>query len=194
MPYGKLSKAQIDALSPYVRGTTVHDLGAGCMKLSRQLLDLGASQVVAVDKEAPKRRSANPRIRVEHTLFSQFDESPDVAFLSWPSNHFLHGLADILRRARVVVYLGKNTDGTACGHWTLFSGLLLREALVYVPERKNTLIVYGAHRDTARVPLGEEMAAITQDARMWTFPEAEQATRAPAMPTLIDVPGRRRCG
>lgn len=47
--FGKLSAAQAEIVSRVVRGRTVHDIGAGEHALSRQLIDLGAREVVAIE-------------------------------------------------------------------------------------------------------------------------------------------------
>lgn len=194
MPYGKLSCAQADILRRHLGGRVVHDLGAGNLGLTRRLLDLGALSVVAVDKERlPRLR--DPRIRCVSTTFEKCLDTPDVAFVSWPSNRPLPGLVPLLHRAQLVIYLGKNTDGSACGHWTLFSSLLHREVLAYLPERENTMIVYGDPGKTVREPLGEEMAALTMDECMWGFEEAEGLTRVGgATPMQGGGRGRRRSG
>jgi len=97
-----------------------------------------------------------------------------VAFLSWPANHSMPGLFELLAPAQWIVYLGKNTDGSACGTPEFFSRMLYREVKFYVPEQPNSLIVYGSRLPQKRPPVGEERAAFnTKD--VMTFQEAEKA-------------------
>ncbi len=50
----------------------------------------------------------------------------DVAFVSAPPNEPAPGLVGLLQAASVVVYVGKNTDGTACGWPGMFAALARR--------------------------------------------------------------------
>jgi hypothetical protein len=155
--YGRLSKKQLEALRPHVKGRHVHDLGAGNLEMAKALLRLGAKRVTAIDKA--EAVTTNPRIEVVKAYFHDLgDLTPDVAFVSWPVNHDQPGLFRVLRAATKVIYLGKNSDGTSCGHPTLFRDLLNRELLTYVPERENTLIVGGQTLMVPREPTGEERA------------------------------------
>ena len=43
----------------------------------------------------------------------------------------------------MVIYVGSNTSGNSCGTNALFAHFRERDVLAYVPERRNTLIVYG---------------------------------------------------
>jgi hypothetical protein len=67
----------------------------------------------------------------------------EVAHLAWPVNHHSPGLLAVLRALPVVVYVGSNTSGNSCGTNALFAHFRERDVLAYVPERRNTLIVYG---------------------------------------------------
>lgn len=157
--YGSLSKAQREVLGSVLKGQKVTDLGAGNCLRSLELLDLGAAKVIAIDKEP-----ANPQKRQGFTFvrsyFADYKGSrPDVAFLSWPPNHTCPGLLPIVKQAPMVIYLGKNTDGTACGSPELFWHLTSLEVIHYIPDRINTLIVYG-NKQVEREPRGEERAAL----------------------------------
>jgi hypothetical protein len=167
MSYGRLTSVQLETLMPFVLGRQVYDLGAGNLVLARLLLNLGASSVVAIDKERPLCTPPSlPRnLDVVYTTFDKFHALPTtcVAFVSWPDNRTDKGLLRLVRRASQVVYLGKNTDGTACGSLALFEHFLEREILATEPDRKNTLIVYGARQDTRREPLCEERAGMSPD-------------------------------
>jgi hypothetical protein len=170
--YGRLSKKQLEALQPHVSGRHVHDLGAGNLELSKALLSLGAQKVTAIDKIV--MTPTDPRIEVRKAYFHDLDDlAPDVAFISWPVNHDQPELFRVLRAATKVIYLGKNSDGTSCGHPTLFRDLLKRELLTYVPERDNTLIVGGRTLEVPREPTGEERANFSRETIL-QFDEVEK--------------------
>ena len=161
MSYGHLSPAQSEALTPHVQGRVVHDFGAGSCELARKLVQLGAEQVIAIDKEKMPCVD-DPRVIQKHGYFGQAAaDEIDVAFMSWPQNMESPVLLALVEHARTVVYLGKNTDGSSCGWPGLFESLLWRRLLVYTPERPNTLIIYGGKLKRRRRPRGEERAAIT---------------------------------
>lgn len=185
-------------LQPHVAGKIVHDLGAGFCQLSFDLIELGAAGVVAIDKEAMPRFPDEPRLTQARVMFGQItgaeetapwelaeverakelSRSIEVAFVSWPRSTPAAGLIELLRRAPVVAYLGKNTDGSACGWPSLFSReLVWREILAHSPERPNTLIVYGRRLREQREPLAEEVAAIVSwdpDSRPMSWDEAQR--------------------
>ena len=187
MPFGHLTPPMLVALRPLVAGRIVHDLGAGDLGLARALRGLGASRVVAIDKaygspESPLARDAlggTAGIELVRAYFRDFSDPVDVAFVSWPVN-WPTGLAGILERSRVVLYLGKNTDGSACGTPEVFARLASREVLAHVPHRRNTLVAYGPVR-TARPLLGEELAALSfAPEREISYEEAEASEGAAA--------------
>lgn len=175
MAYGRLNPKQELAARQFVDGQTVHDLGAGDLSLSHVLLRLGAGQVVAVDSHFPKSARKAARVGLEHRAFADFAGQPEVALVSWPVNWSGIGLVEIVARTPVVLYVGTNTGGTACGGDDLWDHLVTREVLAYVPDRENTLIVYGPGQAT-RPLYGEELAARNND-RMWMFDEAEKASQ-----------------
>lgn len=174
MAFGKLSDDQREAVREHVRDRVVHDLGAGSCELSCELLNLGAKSVVAIDtKEIP---FVDRRIKRIRTAFECYREPISVAFVSWPINQEDPGLPRLLRGAKKVIYLGKNTDGTMCGWPELFLDVLAkRKVEVYLPERKNTLIIYGAKlRARRKSLLGEESAGATAYSGEWvSFEESE---------------------
>lgn len=179
MSYGSLSAPQRAALAPFVKGKKVHDIGAGDLALSNELLMMTAKQIIAVDShEYPALRRhagmSKPPSKIERvtTYFHKYMDPIDTAFVSWPINHYDPGLVAIVERSRVVIYLGKNSDGTACGFPAFFLPLSKREVHVYIAERANTLIVYGP-RPVERPMYGEERASILIDERMWPFDELE---------------------
>lgn len=169
MGFGRLSKAQLQAIKPYVKDCEVHDLGAGDLEVSKKLVGLGASNVVAVDREINFRQGK--RISKVAASFEEFAAdhpgSLSTSLISWPVNWKVSGLVELVARSEVVLYLGSNSSGSACGFCELWEHLSKRTVIEYVPERENTLIIYG--RDTLeRENLPEEWAALNQE-EMWSF-------------------------
>lgn len=166
---------QQEAIQEVVRGRVVHDLGAGDFVLAHELLRMGASKIVALDKEAPHTWKGDARIQVVRGYFHAYTGDIDVAFMSWPQNYNDEGVLRLIERAGTVVYLGKNTDGSACGSLRMFDHLVGRELLAHVPDRANTLLIYGKLLAEPREAVGEELAALASYERMWTFEEASRA-------------------
>lgn len=179
--YGRLSDAQAERLRPFVEGKVVHDLGAGpdC-DLSLVLISLGAKRVIAIEKDSMTPLN-HPDIEQHEIHFSDYikvhsEEQIEVAFIAAPRNARDWDLLTFVRIAKVVVYLGKNTDGTACGFRQLFESFFTREVLAYVPEYPRTLIVYGGDLKEPRQMRGEEYAALhgqDGDAPILRFEEVE---------------------
>jgi hypothetical protein len=157
--YWCLNEVQAAALKSLVSGRVITDLGAGDLSLAHFLIDFGATQVIAIDKEPLPRRCDSGRVNYIRSYFEAYYEPIDVAVISWPPNHCI-GLTRLCQRANRVIYIGKNTDGTACGNLELFAHLLTREVSVYLPTRPNTLICYEGASRVSRRPKGEELAAI----------------------------------
>lgn len=173
--YGHLTEAQWALIGQHVSGKLVHDYGAGNMAKALKLLALGASQVLAVDSDLTGHHLESATLKVMRGTFGELRRAlakvppeatvyPDVAFVSWPwlSPREAVALADLAGTADVVVYVGKNTDGTACGHPRFFRPLLRRRLLAYLPERRSTVIVLGdpLPGGELREPTGEEAAAV----------------------------------
>jgi hypothetical protein len=153
-------------MRPFVTGKQVHDLGAGDLELAKQLLTLGASEIVAIDRhKMPK--GASPQIRVIEAYHHDVVEAADTVFVSWPVNWHDSGLLRFIDHASTVIYLGTNYDGSACGFPEMFEHLMKREILKHIPDPKNTLIVYGS-RAISRNQVGEEFAALHQE-RIYSF-------------------------
>lgn len=159
--FGTLNDAQSKLVAQFVRGADVHDLGAGCCELSLRLLELGAAHVLAVDKGfSPAIESMTQIAEGRLTLRSDPDfvltrrDGINVALVSWPVTHNVK-VHLACKRARIVIYLSKNTDGTACGYRLLHEHLQGRELLAYVPQPDNVLAVYGPAR-VNRDLVGEE--------------------------------------
>lgn len=155
--WGSLCPGQERTLAPFIRDKVVADLGCGNGSLSDKLDAMGAAKCLRIDKtQAPITRL--------------FQEGPgdlvyDVAFVSWPSNNqSATALIPWLMRAEIVVYLGSNFDGTACGTREFFAYLQMRELLAYVPDRANSLIIVGKPLEISRPPTDEELAATSDTA------------------------------
>lgn len=169
MSHGVLSPEQQAAIRPFVEEKVVHDLGAGDLTLSKWLIEAGAKQVVAIDRnDAEGGFDSLGRLIRWVCRFHEYEDPIDVAFMSWPVNWTV-SLDTLANRARIVIYLGSNLDGSACGDPSLWTALSQREVLVHLPHPKNTLIVYGPGAAN-REPLPEEFAALNQE-RIYSYHE-----------------------
>lgn len=185
--FGKMNAAQQAVVRRFVRGRAVHDLGAGDFILSRCLIDLGAARVFAVERQARHSgilevgapyeavqvvgagfralgKVTRHHRRTGEKLPGAFAR-PEVAFVSWPTpedskftSHSDYSLLGYVRRAKVVIYLGSNLDGTMCGSRKLYEHLGRREVLGHEPARRNTLIVYGR-----LLPLGRSRELLPEE-------------------------------
>jgi hypothetical protein len=171
--HGVLNAAQRKVLGQHVRGKIIHDLGAGDLTLSRELLSLGAAEVYAIDKESKPTSWTWPRkLHYKQAYFHNVTSRMETIFMSWPVNHEANLLPHILG-AGMVIYLGKNTDGSACGTPGLFEVMVRRELLAYEPDRKNCLIVTGKYLDSPRGPTGEELAGLSTLVNYYSYEQAE---------------------
>jgi hypothetical protein len=170
MGYGKLTTDQEDALRPFLKDVIVHDLGAGNLLLSSELVRLGAERVIALDKE-PYRASPPAKVQPVACYFHEYNGTGTIhtAFVSWPLNTYMDGFTKLTEKAQFLIYLGKNSDGLMCGFEKFWDLVREREVLAHVPHQTNTLIVYGPER-RLRPILPEEIAAIYKE-RMWTYSE-----------------------
>jgi hypothetical protein len=169
MGYGGLTQEQRGKVVEAVKGRHVHDLGSGEGHFTYWLAD-HAKTVVGVDKERFDL-AMKPNVDFVVSTFEDYDEKTypevDVAFLSWPANHMDSGLFSMVKRAKRIIYLGKNTDGTMCGFPELFRLTACRELEVHIPDPKNTLLIlgapiyHGAPRSFQRDLTGEEYAGLT---------------------------------
>lgn len=179
MAFGRISDDQWNVIAKHVKGRVVHDLGAGRCENSLLLLEHGAKKVIAVDKESmPSLRDT--RLQTIRAYFDGCNFAVDVAFVAWPINTPQAGLVPLLRRAKTVIYIGKNTDGTMCAWPGFWRSLMEREILDYVPEFMNTVIVYGDVTGPRNLR-GEELAAIDgyMGAQWISFEEAEGLPERP---------------
>lgn len=184
----RLNEDQIIALGKAIEGRDVHDFGCGVGVFTRALEQLGPKSVVGIDKEHMAMELANKHMRTDITKFVCADfaeyawdssEAFDVGIISWPVNWRNLGLVQLLERCKTIIYIGKNTNSTACGGPELFEYLVTREVVEYIPAFTNVLCVYGAPCEP-RCLTGEEFAALSQWGREpvdYTMEEAEAAAR-----------------
>ena len=177
MTYYHLNDEQRAYLQEVVRGKVVADLGCGDGSLAGAMVGMGAKAVHAVDK-APARIS-RPGVVFHQSYFDrwQLPEGVQVAVVSWPQNSGLPGIPKLLRGIPDVVYLGKNTDGTTCGSRAMFSVLLHRDPVRYVPDSRNVMIHYGNEPRPTLALHHEEIAAITHASIYRYDPGTERKTR-----------------
>lgn len=147
MPHGRLTRTMERQIATVIRGREVWDMGAGDLTHARKLVELGASKVIAVDKGYADHHEAPAGIEMVGAYYEHItlpEGIIDVMFLSWPTNTpAIHGLLPLIEVARTVIYLGCNTGGTSCGTPEMWMRLASRSILAHVPNRQNTLIVYG---------------------------------------------------
>ena len=170
MSYGVLSPAQQEVVAEHVKGKLVHDMGFGDATLARVLVNLGAREVIGVDKETVFEGLLD-KIHHYRCRFEEFVGEAKLIFLSWPINHDNFALLRLVQKAETVIYLGKHTDGTACGWPGLYTHLSSREIHSHLPERKNTLTIYGPAR-MARPMTGEECGGIFNMGKILSFEDA----------------------
>ena len=160
-------------LREYAENRLVYDLGAGDCKLARQVAKYARS-VFAVDPVISGRLRADGNIVYIPWTFDNFmyGVSPpcEVALVSWPTNNnrAMQTLLPILAQSAVVIYIGCNTDGTACGTPDLFRYFARRELLAEIPNRRNTMLVLGA--PCAGRPLTHEEHAGLDDSSVHLYP------------------------
>ena len=158
----RISQEQESALRPYLEGKVVHDLGAGDLTLAQYLVNaMEVFHVFAIDRD--ENSTDNPKIECITSHFKDYTiiDSISVAVMSWPVN-WACSLELRAAESDVVVYIGKNTDSSACGDPTLWNHLILRQVLLYMPTFKNDLIIYGPETGEREL-LPEEKAALDQN-------------------------------
>jgi len=185
---GQLNEAQREALKPFVADKVVHDFGAGNCLLAHVLLELGAKRVICIDRHTmpPPETERVETWEGHYEDFREHAKSVDVALMSWPVN-WTCCLEPFVWGARVVIYLGKCTDGSMCGYDGLWRALTAQEVLAHVPDRMNTLIVYGpdSRPDSRLYP--EEHAGVHTE-RMWGYEEIMLAMRSTRYDRIIGEP------
>lgn len=190
---GVLTLAQAEVFARHVEGQVVLDLGAGDGAVTECAVLYGAKHVHYVDKSVEMARDffrvfseCYPDATNVSVHVSLFDEpylieaigkgpKPTVAVVSWPVCTPTPGLVELIRELDVVIYMGSNTEGTACGAANLWGDLFSREVLVHVPDRPQVLTIYGAHTVSPRPRTSEEIGAMSgayhmPDAARWDDP------------------------
>jgi hypothetical protein len=172
----RLSDDQVRQLEPFVKDQSILDLGAAELAGSELLVELGARDVLAVDRNRMPTPSSE-LITTQVTQFHMLEETRPVVLASWIVNWPVN-IERHLRAAKYIISISKNTDGSSCGYEQMWQLLMMREVLLYVPERKNALTVYGPDSGIRRTPTGEELAATWPDPmRMFSFEEAEELVK-----------------
>ena len=167
-PFGCMTATMRAVMAPHLKDKIVIDLGAGSGRHARYMARHGgASHVHAVDKGTLGSAADHARItKYEHTpyirLVTGAQPAPeyDVAFVAWPVNYYTEGLVELCERAKTVIYLGCNYNGTACGNTKLFEHFISRELLAEVPHERNTLLILGDPLSERRVPTFEEFGGL----------------------------------
>lgn len=162
MPYWRMTKAQEGALREAIEGKTVIDIGCGDGALSVWCAQY-AEHVTAIDKDGSRFPTAKfDNITFEQKYFDRGMGIADVLLLSWPPNSTrFSGIEVMARYFNYVVYLGKSTDGTACGPVEMWEHLIKRELISCTRDRANTLLVYGPGSAEGRDLDEEELAGVS---------------------------------
>lgn len=171
--FGRLDDAQWRVFAQHVRGKVVVDLGAGNCGLAERAASV-AKRVVAIDSDhlSSSRFAAVKAAGIEYhqarfedvaVNLERYAPPGAVAVVSWPWADLSHeqALVSILARTGRVLYVGKNTDGTACGGVRLFEHFLRRKLLAHVSRKRNTLLVLGKATRSLRPPTGEELGGLS---------------------------------
>lgn len=169
--HGRLTPTQAELLRPFITGRQIHDMGSGPDVMASVLLSLGAKHVVMVDK-VDFQLELHPQITFIHAKFDEFQGEMEVMFLGAPINQNLPELVELTRRSPLVIYAGTNTGGTTCGSPGLFLHFATREILLYEPDPRSTLIVYGRPCARPRPLKGEEIAALSE--KLFYYHEVEK--------------------
>lgn len=166
MVYGVLTDEMRAAMAPRVKDHDLWDLGAGDLRLSREMTAMGA-RVLAIDPRAPDDPAIETIRGTYLDALPRLDITPPrVVLLSWPQTSDAPGLLEILSAVPVVIYLGANTNGSACGTPGLWAHLTTREVLAEVRTEHNDLLIYGA--PCGPRPLRpEEQAALSERVLRW---------------------------
>ena len=119
--------------------------------------------MIAVDKRYAHGRlvGAPSKVKLVGELFEQYAARKPriaVAFVSWPEQY--SSPESLVETAPVVVYVGCNFDGTACGSFRFWHHLVRRDLLVSYHDRVETMLIYGPYTGKERELVPEEYAAV----------------------------------
>lgn len=178
--FGRLTEEMAALLKRVCAGKEIWDLGCGHGHLSLFLAGkCDVRKVVAIDSN-PLIDSIldHPLIETRGGVYFKDVEPPpegiDIALVSWPSNGLIRGIVPLLKAANEVIYLGKNTDGLACGTPSFWAHMLKRHHIVSVPHYRNAMSVYGPYDENSKgdtFRTGEECGGIDL-MRLYSFEAA----------------------
>jgi len=178
MEYWNLTDKQYGALARHVQGQVVCDIGAGTGLLAYHCVKKwGAKKVYLVEKTWFARKDYKERFKEPLMVWLCDDINKvqlskkkfDVALLSWPVNMLAIDFVSAIQRAKKIIYIGSNVEGSQCGNHPLYFWLTTRKVLEHYPYRKNTMIVY-ENLPCEREMLYEEKAGLN-DEEMLAFKE-----------------------
>ena len=166
----------------------MHDLGAGDLTLSHRLIELGAERVIAVDRTSPLSynglKGLLPRIELPRLLLPRLsrDSRDCFRFLAGQLDHRTGSASIWVPHSHLsgVKHRRQYAEKLQCG-----CSSVKREVLAQVPNRNNTLIVYGPTR-VVRTQVPEEFAALHLE-KCWGF---EELRRQHENTERSDVPPR----
>ena len=177
MSYGRFDITQAEVVAKFVEGRVIHDLGAGDLTLASILADkLGAKKVYAVEPREYINglpHTAHGPVEVVGEYFQDYNTRPSNVFISWPDNNMSRtaraALLRLVKRARLVIYLGHNFGGISCGFPELYEHFTHRRIIRHVPRPNNSLLVLG-ERCLPRKPTPEERAGLNP-LRIYKWPK-----------------------
>jgi hypothetical protein len=145
MNYSRLTPEMKRVLSQTATGE-VWDLGSGPFPgvFWEGIPQREERRVTAIDKTPFRNTKGVTPMKATFLDAQTLLGQADVALLSWPVNWRTPGLIPLLERADTLIYIGKNTCGTACGWPLLYQYFLSRELILELPDRMNTMLVLGA--------------------------------------------------
>lgn len=142
----RLSPLQAERLETFAQRRTLFDVGSGeptrwPVKGKVLYFDYAPYHGVTV-MDFEKREDRQNRL---YPLMAQHKKP--VLLLSWPINidSYTYDVTDAFDH---VVYIGKNTDGNACGNDHLFNKFRRRPVLHSIGSRAHDMIIYGPLQPT----------------------------------------------
>lgn len=163
--YGQITPDMESIIKLYIKDRIVYDFGAGSCSLSIEMVRMGAKMVYAIDKNIGSLEDEK-MVKIsmafdEHLAIRPLVKDDSIAFISWPANYPMKGLLESLEVFKTIIYIGKNTDGSSCA-WPVFFGLMMsRKLLEHIPDKQNTMLIWGEGMGNAtRPPVKEERAGM----------------------------------
>jgi hypothetical protein len=143
-PCWSLTDEQRAVLLNFVKNDRVFELGCGDLSLAR-LMATRAKTVFAVDKQRPENLDNLPdNLQFFCNYYDELrlPEHIDCVVACWPQTNKSEGFMAAIKRAFRVVYIGCNTDGSACGDYDLWLHLTKRMLYKEVRHERNCLHCY----------------------------------------------------